>query len=49
MPVQRVKGGYRYGNSGKLYKGKDAKEKAIKQAVAIQYAEKRAGKKQEGI
>lgn len=49
MPIRRVSGGYRYGQHGKLYKGKGAKEKAIKQAVAIQYSEKAAGKKPEGI
>lgn len=35
MPVRKVAGGYKYGNSGKLYKGKDAKAKAEKQAAAI--------------
>ena len=35
MPVKKVKGGFRWGNSGKLYKGKGAKEKAAKQGRAI--------------
>lgn len=45
MPVHEVKGGYQWGNTGKVYKGKDAKKKAIKQAIAIAYSEaKREGK-----
>jgi len=35
MPVRKVKGGYKWGKSGKLYKGKGAKQKAQKQARAI--------------
>lgn len=35
MPVRKVKGGYRFGKSGKVYKGKGAKKKAEKQARAI--------------
>lgn len=44
MPVRKVKGGYRYGRSGKLYRGKGAKAKATKQgrAIAISKA-RRAG------
>lgn len=40
MPVRKVKGGYRYGKSGKIYK---SKKKAIKQgqAIAISKKEKR--------
>lgn len=34
MPVKKVSGGYRWGDSGKLYKGKGAKAKAEKQARA---------------
>lgn len=47
MPVHKTKsGGYKYGSSGKEYKGAGAKEKAVKQAVAIQYSEAREqGKK----
>jgi len=41
MPVRKTKGGYKYGNKGKLYKGKGAKKKAQKQGKAIQ-ASKRA-------
>lgn len=42
MPVRRVKGGYRYGRSGKIYRGKGAKAKAAKQgrAIAISKARK---------
>jgi len=34
MPVQKVKGGYRWGDSEKIYRGKGAKEKAEKQGRA---------------
>jgi hypothetical protein len=42
MPVEavRLKGkiiGYRWGKSGKLYKGKGAKDKAAKQGRAIEW------------
>lgn len=43
MPVRKVKGGYRYGRKGKLYKGKDARAKAAKQGRAIQ-ANKKSNK-----
>ena len=36
MPVEKSKGGYRYGKTGKVYKGKGAKAKAAKQGRAIQ-------------
>jgi len=32
MPVHKVKGGYKWGKSGKVYK---SKAKAVKQAIAI--------------
>ena len=35
MPVHKIQGGYQYGQTGKRYYGKDAKEKAEKQALAI--------------
>lgn len=41
MPVHKVKGGYQWGNTGKVYKGKDAKKKAIKQAIAVAYSKAR--------
>lgn len=36
MPVHKTKdGGYQWGKSGKVYKGEDAKQKALRQARAI--------------
>ena len=36
MPVHKIQGGgYQYGQTGKKYYGKDAKEKAERQALAI--------------
>ncbi len=35
MPVHKVKGGWKWGKSGKLYRGKGAKKKAQRQARAI--------------
>lgn len=35
MPIQKISGGFKFGKHGKLYKGKDAKEKAKKQGAAI--------------
>lgn len=32
MPIRKVKGGWKYGRTGKIYK---SKKKAIKQAIAI--------------
>ena len=43
MPVRKVKGGYQWGNSGKIYKGKGAKEKAAAQGRAA-YAHGYKGK-----
>ena len=34
-PVRKNKGGYQYGSSGKIYRGKGAKGKAAKQGRAI--------------
>lgn len=36
MPVKKSGGGYKYGSSGKTYKGKGGKAKAAKQGRAIQ-------------
>lgn len=47
MPVEKADGGYRWGKSGKIYKGKDAKKKAEKQGKAIRatgWKEKKNGK-----
>jgi hypothetical protein len=41
MPVRKAKGGYQYGSSGKVYRGKGAKSKAAKQGRAIQTNKKR--------
>lgn len=38
MPVHKIPGGYQYGETGKKYYGKDAKEKAEKQARAIEWS-----------
>jgi hypothetical protein len=41
MPVRKVKGGYQYGSSGKIYGGKGAKSRAKKQGRAIQANKKK--------
>ena len=41
MPVRKVKGGYKYGTKGKVYK---SKEKAEKQGAAIRASQRRRGK-----
>ena len=42
MPVRKVKGGFRYGTTGKVYK---SKAKAITQGKAIRASQARAKKK----
>lgn len=42
MPVRKVSGGYRYGNTGKVYK---SKAKAVRQGIAIRASQARRGKK----
>ena len=42
MPVRKVKGGYKYGKTGKVYK---SKQKAIKQGQAIEISKKKRKKK----
>jgi hypothetical protein len=44
MPVRRVRGGFKWGKSGKLYKGKGAKAKAAKQGRAVKASQARRGK-----
>jgi hypothetical protein len=44
MPVRKVKGGFRWGSHGKVYKGKGARAKATKQGRAA-YAHGYRGKK----
>jgi len=34
MPVHKVKGGWRWGKHGKIYRGKNAKKKSQKQGRA---------------
>lgn len=41
MPVKKVKGGYRYGKTGKIYK---SRKKAVKQGQAIAIYRKRRRK-----
>lgn len=42
MPVRKVSGGYKYGNTGKVYK---SKAKAEKQGLAIRLSQLKRGKK----
>lgn len=42
MPVKKVAGGYKYGNTGKVYK---SKAKAEKQGLAIRLSQLKRGKK----
>lgn len=42
MPVRKVKGGYRWGRTGKVYR---SKAKAQKQGLAIRLSQMRRGKK----
>lgn len=41
MPVRKTGGGYKWGSSGKLYKGKGAKAKAARQGRAIKARKKK--------
>lgn len=38
MPIHKVKGGYRYGKTGKIYK---SRKKAVKQGQAIAISKRR--------
>lgn len=42
MPVRKVKGGYRYGKTGKIY---SSRKDAVKQGQAIAISQKKRGKK----
>ena len=42
MPVRKVKGGYKWGNTGHTYK---SKAKAVKQGRAIKASQARRGKR----
>lgn len=47
MPVHKVKGGYQWGNHGKVYPTKEQAEKQAKAAYASGYKEKsKKGKKE---
>ena len=41
MPIKRVKGGFKYGSIGKVYK---SRKKAVKQGQAIAISKKKRGK-----
>lgn len=43
MPVEKAKGGYRWGKRGKVYRGKGAKAKAARQGQAVKAAQRRRG------
>lgn len=45
MPVKKSGSGYKYGNTGKVYKGKGGKKKATKQGMAIKARQRRKGLK----
>lgn len=42
MPIRKVKGGYKYGSKGKVYK---SRAKAVKQGQAIKANQRRRRKK----
>ena len=44
MPVRKVKGGYRWGKSGKIYKSKAAAEKQGRAIYASGYGKKKTKK-----
>lgn len=45
MPVHKVKGGYKFGKSGKTYRGKGAKKKEQRQAREIYTSRYKESKK----
>ena len=45
MPVRKVKGGYKWGSSGKVYPTKTQAEKQARAAYASGYKEKNSGKR----
>ena len=42
MPLRRVSGGWRFSSGGKLYKGRGARSRALRQARAIEASKARA-------
>lgn len=49
MPVHKIPGGYQYGDSGKKYYGKGAKEKAKRQELAIRLSGYREPSKRKSL
>lgn len=45
MPVVKVKGGYRWGKSGKVYKSRKAAERQGRAIYASGYKKRKRGKK----
>jgi len=45
MPVKKVKGGYKWGSKGKVYKTKKEAERQARAAYASGYKEKKRGGK----
>jgi hypothetical protein len=45
MPVKKVKGGYKWGSKGKVYKTKKEAERQARAAYASGYKEKKRGSK----
>ena len=45
MPVKKVKGGYKWGSKGKVYKTKKEAERQAQAAYASGYKEKKRGSK----
>lgn len=46
MPTHKAKGGYQWGEHGKIYRGKGAKAKADRQGRAVKAAQaRRSGKR----
>lgn len=41
MPLQQVEDGWRWGDAGKIYRGPNAKRKAMAQAVAIMASQRK--------
>lgn len=41
MPIRKVRGGYRFGAAGKLYRGPAARAKAARQGRAIKASQSR--------
>lgn len=45
MPIVAVSGGFRYGTTGKIYRGRGARKKAAKQGAAIKASQARRRKR----